>query len=482
MMSLTYILKEMAIGAISCLLVVSMVGVSFMHQPVIERADAGAAAVAVIGGIGTVQETFTAVATAGMRLKEFVLDPMAWIVADMVIQRMTRDIVSWINSGFQGEPAFMRDFGGFLTDIADQAVGDFLASDETLRFLCSPFRLNIRYALSLQYSKSRNYGSPNSSCTLTGAAANLDRFLQGDMVTGGWDQWFKVTQDPQYNPYGSLLLAQEQLSVRLTNTKAQQTTQLTWGDGFLSSQDCQTVENRRVCRTITPGTTIEEALNDALGNPSKRIAVADEISEIMTALFSQLVTQAFDGLGGLLGLTGGGGSGSTGSTYFNDVLNDTSNSGASSATTIEDALRTETTFRNLTQSIVNNILDASTYKDDTYGSGNSCHSGNLTPDLQSYLTRSQTELATSIATVNTLTALLARFNAAIGQPNQIDLQNQVLREFTQLQSQGRIHYEPDIQTVQQLYIPQVNDLINDLENDIDAACSSGTNDNGVNTL
>lgn len=472
MKSLTYIVKETMIGALSCLLLVSIVGVSFIHQPLIERAEAGAGAVVVVGGLGTIQETISAVANAGMRLKEFVLDPLAWIVADMVIQRMTQDIVRWINSGFQGQPAFMRDFGGFLTGIADQAVGNFLASDETLRFLCSPFRLNIRYALSLQYSKSRNYGSPspNSSCTLTGAAANLDRFLSGDVVAGGWNQWFKVTQDPQYNPYGALLLAQEQLSVRLSNTKGAQASMLAWGKGFLSSQDCQTVENRQICRTITPGTTIEEALNDALGNPSKRVAVADEISEIMTALFAQLVTQAFGAAGGLLGLTGGGGAGGGSSQYFTDVTNQTIQASASSQDVIQSALTTETTYRNIMQSIVTDIQAASQYRATNYGAS-SCHSGALTPELQDALARAQNESTISSNSVTTLTSLQARYTAAIGRPNQVDLQNQVLREFLQLQSTGGLHSEPDIQTARLSYIPQINTWLNDLESEIDQACN-----------
>ncbi len=475
MSSLVHIFKEMMIGALSCLLVVSMVGALYMPGTHTERAEAGGGIVYdptnwIQNSITAIQSTVSAVANAALRMKELVLDPIAWTVANMVIQRMTQDVVSWINSGFQGQPAFMRDFGGFLTDIADDAVGEFIGSNETLRFLCSPFQLNIRATLSLQYAKSRNYGSPGSSCTLSGVTANLDRFFDGNAVAGGWDQWFKVTQDPQYNPYGALLLAQEQMSVRIGNTKIQQKSLLDWGDGFLSSQDCQTVENRKICRTVTPGTTIEEALNDALGSPSRRIAAADEINEILVALFTQLVNSAFSGAGGLLGLTGGGG-GAQGSTYFTTLTQATINSNpiTGAQNPLQTSITNETTYRNLAQSIVNDILAVADYKQNTYGS-DSCHSGNLSSDLESALIRAQTELAISINSLATLISLQTRYNTAVGQPNQLDLQNQVLQEYLQLQSSGTLHTEPDIQTIRQTFRPQIDTWISDLQNDIDAAC------------
>ncbi len=473
MKTLGYILKEMVIGALTFVLVLSVVGMTFVYQPKVERAEAGAAVTWVTGGIGTIWEGVTAIANSALRYKELVLDPIAWNLANIVIQRMTRETIRWINSGFQGQPSFMRDFGGFLTDAADQAVGNFIASSSTTNFLCSPFRLDIRHAISIQYAKSRNFGSLDSSCRLSGVTANINNFFNiNSIATGGWGEWFKVTQDPQYNPYGSLLMVTEQLTGRLSNLKGQESQITAWGKGFLSSRECTVVENRNICRTVTPGSTIEGALNDALGNPTKRVAVADEINEILAALFQQLVTSAFnEATGGLLGLTGHASAPSQTSTYFADLTNDTTGGSvlASGANSLQTAITNETTYRGLVQSIVTSIEDAATYRERTYP-GDSCHSGQLTPELQIALTRAQGEVTTATNNITTLTTLLSRYNAAAGAPDASTLQNQILEEYLRLMSSGSLHMEPHITEVRSSSIPEVNRLISRFIQNIDTAC------------
>ena len=36
---------------------------------------------------------------------------------------MTRDIVAWIETGFEGSPAFVTNLNGFMNDLADAAAG-----------------------------------------------------------------------------------------------------------------------------------------------------------------------------------------------------------------------------------------------------------------------------------------------------------------------------------------------------------------------
>ena len=257
----------------------------------------------------------------------------------------------------------------------------------------------------------------------------------------------------------------------------EQKNMLDWGKGFLSKQDCQTVENRKICRTVTPGSTIEGALNDALGNPSKRIAVADEINEIVVALFSQLVTQAFSGAGGLLGLTPASGSSASQNTYFADLNRETADANSETSETIATAITHETTYRNLIQSTVTWINSAATYKVDTYGN-DTCHSGALTPELTNARLVAESKLAQSNASLTALNALSARYNAAIGLPNQLDIQSKVMEEFSALA--GKIHGESEIEEEQEIFIPQVNTVRSDFIASIDSVCP--TNRSGGNGL
>src|ERR1039458_7446482 len=60
-------------------------------------------------------------------LKEYVLDPLAWAVAKGLLQNMTDSTVKWINSGFQGSPAFVQNPEKFFRSIGDNIAGNFIA-------------------------------------------------------------------------------------------------------------------------------------------------------------------------------------------------------------------------------------------------------------------------------------------------------------------------------------------------------------------
>jgi len=470
-----YIVKELAIGAGVTLLVFSMLLSMYYPSPSTPRASAGAAAVLVVGGIGTIQETISAAAntvisglTSSLAAKELVLDGIAFAVINMILQQMSQSIITWINSGFQGSPAFIQDIGGFLTGIADRVAGDYIWGSD-LNFLCSPFQLDLRLALEIQYKQTRNAGAPGQNqCTLSGVVANIDNFVNGNFLSGGWNGWFQLTMVPQNNTYGSLLMAQEQFSARLSNSKGMEAKLLEFGKGFYSMKDAKG-------NIVTPGTAIEAQLNETLDSGRQRIQVADEINEIIAALFTQLAKQAFAGVGGLLGLTqSGNGTGS--GTYYNNLYGQ--NPGTTippSQNPIQQAITTETSYRNLVQTIVNDINNAESYKDNTYGAADTCHSGALSPDLASKLTNYSTQIATSNNTLVTLNNLLAQYNAAAGTPNSAVTQQAIMQQYLTLQGTGVINTEADIMTVREVDTREVNLLfIPPFIAEIDTACSSGS--------
>ena len=69
----------------------------------------------------------TAVSTAGLLNKEL-LDGIGWAIAKQIMSQMTQSLVNWINSGFQGSPAFITDLNGFLLDALDTAAGEYIRS------------------------------------------------------------------------------------------------------------------------------------------------------------------------------------------------------------------------------------------------------------------------------------------------------------------------------------------------------------------
>ncbi|MGB4076481.1 MAG: hypothetical protein WBK28_02135, partial [Minisyncoccia bacterium] len=53
----------------------------------------------------------------------FVLNSLAWAIAKAAVRSMTQSIVTWINSGFEGSPAFATDLRRNLRQVADAHVG-----------------------------------------------------------------------------------------------------------------------------------------------------------------------------------------------------------------------------------------------------------------------------------------------------------------------------------------------------------------------
>ncbi len=283
--------------------------------------------------------------------KEFVGDGIANFIAKTIIKQLTAQTVNWINTGFKGNPAFVTDPGQFFTNIADKTASDFIQG-AGLNALCTPFRAEIRLALTKNYLNDQN----NYSCTIDKIVANYDAFTK-DFSQGGWEGWFSMTQNSQNNPYGAYLGARDELSINIAGKQLAKATELQQGSGFLSSKRCETWsapvrpteiscdENPAACicvsgvctpnldyvqvdsgsnnpdeetvgdvdftgrvctsvKNVTPGSVINDQLTKALGSSWEGLEAADEINEIVSALMTQMITKVVGSVsGGLRGLS-----------------------------------------------------------------------------------------------------------------------------------------------------------------------------------
>ena len=273
------------------------------------------AATTIYSGMSSFSSSVTSAMQSNQWLKDNGLDGVAWALAKSIMSRMTTSVVNWINSGFQGSPSFISDFEGFLRDAADSVAGEFIASlDDNLSFLCSPFKLDVRVALSISYNQARG-GQPAPSCSLSSMINNVTNFVNQSaqfVQPGGWDTWFSITANPgQYTSLGSFMTAESSMRARLVNAEGKELKLLDFGNGFLSNKQCEQVNSgpsqTTRCKITTPGNVISEGLNKQLGAGQDALIEADEINEIITALFGQLAQQAITGANGLLGLSGGTG-------------------------------------------------------------------------------------------------------------------------------------------------------------------------------
>ncbi|MCF7816059.1 MAG: hypothetical protein K9M10_02495 [Candidatus Pacebacteria bacterium] len=416
----------------------------------------------------------TSQATDAIVLKEFTFDMIAWALINIMLKEMIRSTTQWVNSGFKGSPAFITDLEGFLTDIADKIAGDFIYGSN-LAGLCSPFKLNVQFAVDLQYRKSRTY---TTQCRLSDVVKNVDAFVNGDFAAGGWDGWRSMTLTPQNNPYGAVLEAQTALALSIRNAQGREVKLLDFGQGFLSFKD----EKGNI---TTPGNIIQNTLNDAIGSPGRRLEVADEMNELVGALFSQLAGTVLSGAGGLLGLTNSqNGSGN----YFDRMSAEAIP--RSAATAPEDVFATpiidETKYLALQNQIISTLNNARGYKVRMYGEEAKCHSGALSSSLSSIQSGAQNEAATTTIRIAKLTTLRDDYNLLRNSATSASITSGLLTKyhgtnipeaelnliniFNSYRTAGQIHSAADTVRLERITIPDIGTQIQTFTNSVDVAC------------
>ncbi len=306
-----------------------------------------------------------------LKLKNFVLDRLAVLVAKQILHQITMSVINWINNGFEGSPAFLDHPEAFFLDVADQITGAYLATNGPLSTLCSPFNIDLR--LSLALNAANNGLNAPFTCTLGkiietqkngpnvtingqvvhSAGNSMNGFLGGDFKQGGWPAFIALTTEPQNNYMGSMLSAQGNLSASLLEKQNNIKADLQMGAGFMSWQKCndfatnidpndtgsieateialendtgvRTTKNKdgtinyQTCETQTPGSVIAGTLQTSLNVPIVELELANDINAIIDALISKLVSTMIET--GLKGLSGSGsGSGQGGTSYTEEVI------------------------------------------------------------------------------------------------------------------------------------------------------------------
>lgn len=204
-------------------------------------------------------------------------DQVGWCAVNSVIESIGAATVQWINTGFQGNPAFVQDPEQFFADVADIQAGIFL-NQVSSGLLCTPIKNWVRISLATSYNSSINYAP---QCSFTDISGNLEQFMSGE--TFSWTDWLSYTQNPYNNPYGATIYSQIEIDKRIANALGTQSTLLQWSGGFLSKKDPETG------KITSPGSVIQEQLNQRLFSGQKRLEIADEFDEVVTALVNQLI-------------------------------------------------------------------------------------------------------------------------------------------------------------------------------------------------
>lgn len=420
--------------------------------------------------------------------KEFTLDSIAYWLAKKALKMVLKSTVNWINSGFQGSPAFIGDLEQFLIDSADEIFGEFI-NDSDLAFLCSPFQLDIKIALALSYKPELRQ---EVQCTLSDVVTNVENFLAGDFTQGGLAGLFEVTQNPSNNFFGAQANAKIALRGRLQDGKEREIYQLNWGKGFISSEKCLIVGSGEECTIDMPGETIAQALNFQLSVPGRELIAADEINEIVSALFSQLAFQALKG--GMSLLSSSGGSGGGGGPSYLDKIDDPAYDSVSSPSIAQNpmgqATRDEQEYRGFHTDLISRadgILERiEELETPVQGSGDNDPDACTIPSrITTRVTAIRDEAVANQASADANVALLAdiqtRLSAGDGAStlsatSTITDYQAALTDLLTLQSSGTLH-SAATNARYKFTIDEIKEELTSLSSEVEAACSQ-EDDNG----
>lgn len=385
--------------------------------------------------LNLIQNTIQAVFSSSENVKEYVLDTLAWQAANLAIESITKSTVNWINSGFQGSPAFVTDLNYNLRGVGDAVAARFFEELGNQTIATTPFQDRVLDTVRLGYYLST---SPESfytryPYTLDQVSANDRAFLAGDFSQGGFNAWFATVMNPQNNPYGAQDLADQELARAVSNATNNRLQELSWNRGFLSWRgECNEYQpqgeegylpgdappadlsidlsGEDAClgyEIETPGSVIMEQLNTQLGSGVNRLVSADEFNEIIGALLNQLASQVLGGnSGGLRGVSRPSSGG--GASFLDRTSGGSSGSGAAIArsfsATIVSQRQTVDTFRANWEK----IRAAATLAEQR------C-STNGQPNPQSVLARAAASLARAADAIAALEAIQAKIAQASAQ-------------------------------------------------------------------
>lgn len=279
-----------------------------------------AVARAVTGAVSGIVDSFRKVATydsssqasGGVTILGMPIGPswdsIAYCFINTIITYIADSTIAWINSGFNGNPAFLRDPKGFFENMLDKEAGAFVSSlaKGTLGVnACQPIRVEVAIGIAGAYGN-KGQGQNATQCTLSKilqTQQGFNAFVSGQPGVATWNNFKAISQNPQNNPNGLYLLSNDIIGLSVAQKSNTIKFDLTANGGFLSYKDCKKVKvkdasgketTKEECNVVTPGKTIADTASKITGIGTDRLVLAQKFDQVVTALVGQLIKTALN--------------------------------------------------------------------------------------------------------------------------------------------------------------------------------------------
>lgn len=251
-----------------------------------------------IGGVYVpVNDAAVTLNTGYLVYKECVLDGVVSRTKESATAELARQNIVGASTGRGGQAQWLEDPKGEYTRrmlLIYQAN----LQDSELAPACAAFRNVARTAIVRSIQRSINEPSRAYKCPFTESEEEQQRYFNNEGFTYG--KWFASVR-PEGNLIGAtaLIEARSAIDTQVDNTNFRDL--VLQGNGFIPQFNQDT--NPLTQKVVTPGYILAESLSQVVGSGYRQLESANEIDQIVSALWGGLTTQLLTDTRGLVGLT-----------------------------------------------------------------------------------------------------------------------------------------------------------------------------------
>ncbi len=233
------------------------------------------------------------------------------IAVNLLINEFQNEVVNWIAGN--GNPKFITDWNGFLSNVANKAIGQ--AVYNILPQVCTGLGPLLRVSL-----LPVPYANTGVQCTLSQISNNLNNFLTNFrngrwyVISGGYNSWnaYASVIQPGGNYFGQLIVDQDIVMSEAAKARQASQSQAQASKGFLDQTKCVRWDGPKLqacmdaggktweeCQkatctsevTQTPGAVVGESLTTSLGWKGNEIVSTTRFESLIAAIVNASINR-----------------------------------------------------------------------------------------------------------------------------------------------------------------------------------------------
>lgn len=261
-------------------------------------ANASAGTLAAIGGVYVpVNDAAVTLNTGILVYKECVLRPLQDRLRESASSALLKRAGVAVETGREGNKRYVVDIRDEFLTVDDRAALTYLTGP-ALETVHPAFKEQVRRALAINY-RAETRGSDVPECNYKG---DLERDVTHP-IESEFGQWanFVELRDPDCNALFAYLEKKQARDTARTIAKSDQRMVWDWGRGFYAVTD--NTQDPFGERILTPASVVQESFQEILGSPVRQLESANDIGQMIGALYAGITTHIISDSQGLSGIT-----------------------------------------------------------------------------------------------------------------------------------------------------------------------------------